>query len=320
MKHPTASTAFLPAPLTAAIAAAALAAMLAACGGGGGGSNNSAATPATVTQPTEPGAPTLSGDTALDGYNWINYRRQQAGLPALTRNALIDASALGHSNYQRLNNTVSHTQTAGQPGFTGATLSDRLRSAGYRSGGLVGEVISAASDKSGFYHAEELIGAIYHRYLILEPIFRETGTGAATGSVYTYFTAEFGTGGSTSAGVGRGNLVVYPSANQTRVPVNFFSDTESPDPVPEQNEVGYPISVQGDNSATVNVLTFTVRPRGGADLPVRLMTRLSDRETPLAAAAIIPLSVLKAATVYDVSFTGTVDGVTANRSWSFTTK
>lgn len=319
MKRPTASTAFLPARFPAAIAAATLACLLAACGGGGGGSNNSAATPSTVTQPTEPGAPTLSGNTALDGYNWINYRRQQAGLPALARNALIDASALGHSNYQRLNNTVSHTQTSGLPGFTGATLSDRLRNAGYRSGGLVGEVISAASDSSGFYHAEELIGAIYHRYLILEPIFREVGTGAATGSVYTYFTAEFGTSG-TSTGVGRGNLVVYPSANQTRVPTNFFSDTESPDPVPDQNEVGYPISVQGDNSATVNVLTFTVRPRGGADLPVRLMTRLSDRETPLSAAAIVPLSVLKAATVYDVTFTGTVDGVTANRSWSFTTK
>eukprot|EP01032_Pedospumella_encystans_P029741 gene29741-33577_t len=83
----------------------------------------------------------------------------------------------------------------------------------------------------------------------MEPVFREAGTGSATGNGYTYFTADFATTNGYGAGVGRGKLVVYPAVNQTRVPLNFFSDTESPDPVPNQNEVGYPISVQGDISA-----------------------------------------------------------------------
>eukprot|EP01032_Pedospumella_encystans_P027781 gene27780-31382_t len=108
-----------------------MAALLAACGGGGGGSSAAVATPSTVNTPAEPGAPTLSGDIPLDGYNWINYRRQQAGLSALARNARIDLAAQAHSNYQRQNNTVTHDQTAGLPGFTGVTLKDRLANADY---------------------------------------------------------------------------------------------------------------------------------------------------------------------------------------------
>ena len=87
-------------PLPAAMVL--VAALLTACGGGGGSSNQTA--PTTSTNPTtpplqEPGAPTLTGNTALDGFNWLNYRRAQLGLSVLTRNTQVDAAALGHSNY-----------------------------------------------------------------------------------------------------------------------------------------------------------------------------------------------------------------------------
>ncbi|MES2264121.1 MAG: CAP domain-containing protein [Pseudomonadota bacterium] len=318
----------------ASIAALLIASLLTACGGGGsdGGTTASTTTPTTPTTPVapvtpvaptqEPGAPTLQGDTALDGYNWFNYRRVQIGLSALTRNSRIDLAAQGHSVYQRQNNSITHTQNSALPGFTGTDLLDRLNAAGYT---LVkpyayGEVISAAGETSGFYHAEELIGAIYHRFVIFEPVFKEMGTGAASSSNYTYFTTDFGASNGYGTGVGRGNVANYPAANQVQVPRNFFSDTESPDPVPNQNEVGYPISVHADISALLTVQSFTVRPRGGSDLSVRLMVRSNDTETPRSAAAIIPLSVLRANTVYDVSFSGTVDNVPLSRNWSFTTK
>jgi hypothetical protein len=99
-----------------------------------------------------------------------------------------------------------------------------------------------------------------------------------------------------------------------------MSDSESPDPVPNLNEVGYPISVHADISATVTVTRFTVRPRGGADLSVRLLARAVDPDTPQSAAAIVPLAKLTAGTTYDVSFSGTVDSVAVTRNWSFTTK
>lgn len=307
------------------LSAALLVALLAACGGGS--SDNSSApvdnTPVVppVTQPSGPGAPTLSGDAALDGFNWINYRRQLAGLPALTRNAKLDLASQGHSNYLRVNNVVSHTQTVGAPGFTGATETDRLQAAGYNLTlpYAYGEVISAASDPSGFYHAEQLVTAIFHRFVLMEPIFREAGVGVSTGGGRTYFTSDLGTVAGFGPGLGLGNAAVYPAANQTLVPRNFFSDSEAPDPVPNQNEVGYPISIQGDNGAHLQVQTFTVRPHGGTNLTVQLL-QPGINETPSSAAAIIPLSVLKSATVYDVTFTGTIDGITLNRSWSFTTQ
>lgn len=308
-------------PLTALL----LAGLLAACGGGDSSPNGAVTPPPTPVTPVAPppGAPTASGNTASDGFAWFNYRRNQVGLSTLTRNSIIDQAALGHSNYQRLNNTVSHDQVAGNPGFTGQTLLNRLNNAGYFFTGAraYGEVISAAGERDGFYHAEELIAAIYHRFVVFEPLFREMGTGAATNaSNYTYFTTDFSANNGYGPGLGRGNLVTYPVNNQTAVPPNFLSDSESPDPVPNQNEVGYPVSVHADNTSTITVNSFTVRPRGGAELATRLLSKAVDGETPKSAAAIIPLTRLAAGTTYDVSFSGTVDGSTVTRSWSFTTR
>ena len=300
--------------------------VLSACGGGGGGSDTAAVTGPTTTPSTptqEPGAPTLTGNNALDGYNWINYRRAQLGLPVLARNSRIDAAAQGHSDYQRTNNVITHEQTAGQPGFTGVELVNRLGTAGYTLSGsyAIGEVISATSNSTGFYQAEELIAAIYHRFVIFEPIFKEIGTGAATtSSGYTYFTADFAVVNGYS-GLGAGQFVVYPANNQTNVPTNFFSDSESPDPVPGQNEVGYPISVHSDNGRSgLTVQNFTVTPRGGSALTVRLLSHANDSATGSNVAAIVPLAPLRSATIYDVSFSGTVAGTAVTRNWSFTTK
>ncbi|CAN7746465.1 MULTISPECIES: CAP domain-containing protein [Duganella] len=307
----------LPALLTAAL--------LAACGGGGGSStSNQVVTPPAT--PSEPGAPALTGNTATDGYAWINYRRGMLGLSQLSRNASIDAAALGHSNYLRANNTVTHDQTPGLPGFTGAHLIDRLTNAGYPvvAPYAIGEVISATSNPSGFYQAEELITAIYHRFVMFEPIFKEIGTGAATNSSsYTYFTADLTAVRGYGTGLGAGKIVNYPINNQTAVPTTFSSDSESPDPVPGQDVVGYPISVHADtirDGVGVVVQSFTVAPRGGAALSVRLLSHATDSMTTETAAAIIPLAPLKSATVYDVSFSGVVAGVPVTRTWSFTTK
>jgi len=302
------------------------AALLSACGGGGGGTASSGGPVAPVDLTQAPGAPAFTGNTALDGYNWMNYRRGMLGLSMLARNAGIDLAAQGHSNYQRQNNTVTHEQTPGLPGFTGATLVDRLTNAGYPIPRpyAIGEVISATSNPSGFYQAEELITAIYHRFVMFEPIFKEVGTGAATTSAnYTYFTADLTAVGGYGPGLGAGRIANYPVAGQANVPVNFLSDSESPDPVPGQNEVGYPISVHADTirlGVGVTVASFTVTPRGGAALAVRLLSHANDADTPETAAAIIPLAPLKGATVYDVSFSGVVAGVPVTRNWSFTTR
>jgi uncharacterized protein YkwD len=299
--------------------------VLTACGGGG----SDTAAPATAsasahsTLAQEPNAPQATGDTSTDGFNWFNFRRKQMGLDEVGRNRLLDAAAQGHSDYQRLNDTITHTQIRDRAGFTGETVLDRLNAAGYtftQSRYGYGEVIAAIGGTSGFYAAEGLIDAIYHRFVIFEPMFTEAGSG--TGTVpngYTYFTTKFAANG-LGPGLGQGRVALYPFADQQNVPEIFYSDREVPDPMPNQNEVGYPISVHADATATVTVESFTVSPRGGAPLSTRLLTSGTDGDTSASVAAIVPYAVLSAKTTYDVRFVGTVDGTPVDRAWSFTTR
>lgn len=298
--------------------------VLAACGGGNGGNGTTTSSPVKSVVALDPGAPQATGNTATDGFNWFNFRRQQAGLPAVARNALLDAAAQGHSDYQKLNDTITHEQVPGKPGFTGQTTGDRLMAAGYllpAGGYAYGEVISATSDRSGFNAAEDLIAAIYHRFVIFEPIFKDGGSGAATvtGGL-TYFTTDFATIGINTTAQDRSRLFAYPFPGQQRVPVNFLSDNEVPDPVPNVNEVGYPVSLHSTLGTTLAVQSFTIRPHGGDLLPVQLLKHDTDPQTPASAVAIIPVGVLKPATTYDVQFAGSLDGVGVSRSWAFTTQ
>lgn len=324
--------------LYSGLAAGLFSIMLTACGGGGGGDGNSE-TDVGLAQAgadqrdysQEPNAPQSTGNTATDGFNWFNYRRQQLRvpgdsqlrLPALTRNSNIDRAAQGHSDYQRANDTITHEQVPGNAGFTGASLGDRLQAAGYelRSPYAYGEVISATGSTSGFAAAESLIAAIYHRFVIFEPRFRDGGAGSATvPGGYTYFTTNFATSNGLAQGLGRGGYVTYPVANQQRIPRIFYSDQEVPDPFPNQNAVGYPVSVHADIDKTVTVQSFTLRQPGGAPLPARLLSRATDSATPASAAAIIPNDPLAAATTYEAQFVGAIEGVAVNYTWTFTTQ
>jgi uncharacterized protein YkwD len=315
-------------------------ALIAGCGGGGGGgdsstgggtssalsgngASNTTSTPASIL--AETGAPQATGNMATDGFNWFNYRRQQMGLATITRTTQIDTAALNHSNYQVQNSTITHDEIAGRRGFTGVTVLDRLRAAQVTfpaSNYAYGEVISSTPDTNGVNAAEDLIAAIYHRFVIFEPKFLEAGAASATGgSGYTYFTTDFATRTLNRAGLGGGKLVVYPFGNQQNLPTVFFSDQEQPDPVPDRNEVGYPVSVHADITSTIAVQSFTINPRGGAALATRLLKKETDTEiTEPSVAAIIPLAVLQPQTVYDVRFVGSVDNVPVNLAWSFTTR
>ncbi|MEC4722861.1 CAP domain-containing protein [Noviherbaspirillum sp. CPCC 100848] len=297
---------------------------LAGCGGGSGTDNVASSTAAASAAPTpEPGAPQATGNIATDGFNWFNFRRTQVGLASVTRNNRIDTAALGHSRYQATNNVISHEQTRTDADFTGATLGERLANAGYElgtAGYMYGEIISSTSYTSGFRSAEELIAAIYHRFVAFEPMFKEAGSGAVTSARgMTYFTTNFGAVG-LDRGLGASDIVTYPFNGQQQVPQNFQSDNELPDPVPEQNEVGYPISVHANVTSTVQVESFTIQPRGSAALPVRLLTAGTDRYTPSSAASIIPLVPLAPATTYEVTFRGLIDNRAVSRTWTFVTQ
>ncbi len=319
-------------PVLSSFASICVAILLTACGGGGGesaaepGRDNTANDLSSNTQATtvtEAGAPSATGDMATDGLNWTNFRRQQLGLVALVRNSQLDTAAQGHSDYQKANNQISHEQTPGAPGFTGATMAERLAAAGYvlTAPYAYGEVIAASGNPSGANAAEDLITAIYHRFVMFEPKFREAGAGSAAASAsYHYFTLNLASNQGLGAGIGPGQFVTYPMANQQNVATVFYSDYETPDPVGDRNEVGYPVSIHADITASVAVQSFTIAPRGAAVLPAKLLSHATDGNTAQSVAAIVPLSVLTANTTYDVQFIGSIDGIAATRVWSFTTR
>jgi uncharacterized protein YkwD len=300
---------------------------LVACGGGGNNNNNNGSGGGSSTgfSGQDASAPALTNNVAVDGRNWINYRRNQIGMSTLTESSVIDKAAQGHSDYQRINNVVTHDQTAGKQGFTGVKLSDRMRTAGYSFGtpNAIGEVISATTNQTGFFMAEELITAIYHRFVIFEPVFQEIGTGSAKNSSnYIYFTADFATNNGYGSGIAAGTLATWPFSGQTGVPRNFYSDYEEPDPEPDLNEVGYPVSVHTNLTRTLTVQAFTIRARGAtANLPTRLLVKGQDvNTTSPSVAAIVPLTPLAPATTYDVTFSGAIDGSSISKTWSFTTQ
>jgi hypothetical protein len=316
-----------------------IAALAAGCGGGGGSSSGGNTDRTANLQPdgvvsdgsvpvsilNEAGAPRQTGDMATDGFIWFNFRRQQMGLAPVARNAQVDKAALAHSNYQAINDFITHDEVSTRRGFTGSTVFERLQSAGYSLPGsnyAFGEVISATGDKSGVNAAEELITAIYHRFVIMEPKFLEAGAGVATGSSgYTYFTTNFATRTLNQGGLGNGGLVTYPFNGQQNLPTVFYSNQEQPDPVPDRNEVGYPVSVHADITSAIQVQTFTISPRGGTPLTSKLLTHENDRQIGYpSVAALIPLAQLQPQSYYDVQFIGSVDSVPVNLFWSFRTR
>lgn len=271
----------------------------------------------------ESGAPRASGDIATDGLAWIAYRRQQAGLPVPVRDGLLDRAASGHSQYQQQNNLVTHDQDAAEPGFTGVTAPDRLRAAGYALDALAqadGEVIAATASGDGFAAADGLLGAIYHRNIMLQPQFDRYGAGSAQrDGGYHWLTVNF-VATRDAPRLGDAQFIVWPVPEQAGVRTNFFSDQETPDPVPGIDEVGYPVSVHADIDARVRVERFTIRERGGEPLAARLLAPGTDDATPDSAAAIVPLAPLRPGVVHEVDFSGTVNGVAVARRWSFTTR
>ncbi len=305
-------------PLPAFMAAA----FLSACGGSGS-SKPAAGNGPLFSDTTQQDAPATTDDMATDALNWFNFQRQEMGLDPLTRNASLDAAASRHSLYQSINDVISHEQVKGKRGFTGQVLSDRLQQAGYRfnrGSYSYGEVITATGNRSGIQAAEDLITAIYHRFVVFEPRFTEAGAGfASRPEEYIYFTTNFAANG-LGPGLGKSALAVYPISNQGGVTRNFYSDREIPDPVPEKNEVGYPISVHADITSEVNVRSFTLRPRGKGAVSAKLLSHANDSKTPASAAALVPLEVLAAKTIYDVRFVGTVDDNLVERNWSFSTQ
>jgi uncharacterized protein YkwD len=254
-----------------------------------------------------------------DALTMVNLRRAQVGLSAWAPNAQLQATARGHSNYLALNNLTGHNQNATQfpNGFTGSTVGTRVNASGYRWT-AVGENISFGLG-DGFASIDGLMTAIYHRFGLLSSRTTEVGLGAVTTHPSFGLALTVVDAATTSQAAPAGWVGLWPPPGFTQTPLSFDSDTEAPDPVPGQNTVGYPVSVQIDNARNLQVQSFTLTTPNNRDLPGRILSRSSDASTPQSASAFIPTEVLQPGLVYTARFRGTADGAPLERTWRFST-
>lgn len=337
-----------------------------ACGGGSGGNSTSSTVPP-VAQTCDNGAtnypdcssipaklqttivmpPYASGSEDLMVFNYFNDLRTTLGLGKLSYSAELDKASLNHSTYIKLNQVGGFSETVGRPGFTGATLADRVIQAGYTDK-LTGLGVSGglAFGNSKLGALKSLLNSVYHRRILLQQMWTDVGSSMMCISVDNT-NCNRGANGEVipdflSMTVAHKNnvlqrnasdfLMTYPMDKNTDVPISMVGETTNPFPqYPDGlvwGKVGYPIEIAVEDSQTISVQTFTITEEGSTSpLAATMMTSQSDPNRLITKneAFLIANTALKPMTKYTVTFVGTATTPgskvirSINKVWSFTT-
>ncbi|KFC61899.1 CAP domain-containing protein [Massilia sp. LC238] len=325
------------------------------CGGGGGGSESAPSTPIG----TAPAAPTPvppvsyvqpaalqaavkpdypAGSALEASFNELNAFRAAQGLGPVNQNASIDVAARNHAEYIRINNSGAdpHTQVAGKPGFTGATVQDRVIAAGYAA--TVSTEVIAFSLQAGNPDAsaiDNLVNGLYHRNAMMHQGMTHVGISAedAASPLLANLAAI-------KPQVNAGDYVgVYPANNQTGVYLTH--SLESPNPFYQEMEMtvanmctktSSPVTVASQASTALSVTSFTVTEEGQATpLDARIITKASTPQDGIYlgsnVAHYVAKTPFKPNTKYNVRFigkatgdaTGAANGLSIDKAWTFTT-
>jgi uncharacterized protein YkwD len=265
---------------------------------------------ATASQSSTP-APTRtagSNDAALM-FRVHNELRAAVGAPALRGDDRVTAAAQHHAEYLARAGAIGHDETVGNPGFTGATVRDRLAAQGYADA-TASEV--AASSDSGTQDVRFLWDLPYHRLSLMHPHAVVAGWGHAEigGHTATVGVVVFDFAGTAP------DRVRSPAAGQ-RVAASWAGQ-ESPDPLPAgaSRPVGYPLMVVYSGGRSVYLRAAKLTDVGGKEIPVAVVARIYEPDY----AAIVPVAPLAAGMRYHVRLELTVGGTDAVDEWEFETE
>jgi uncharacterized protein YkwD len=311
---------------------------LVGCGGGGSDKSSIPVENTDAFLVSSVPAATYTGQ-ALRAFEVINAERVRCGFGQLAQNTRIDTAADGHSVWMLKNDLQVHDQISGTVGFTGTTVADRLRAAGYPSARTWGEVISPIDDwtKNAEAGVRLLFNAPYHGMNMLRG-FRDVGIGFRTSrdvdvpSDYLYgkLTIDLAT---STADVGQtaGNNVVrtYPCEGTSGVLHLLWG--ESPSPVPDRDLFAHPIGttvlVAGDINKKLTIASAHMTGPGGVAIALR--PAVTESNDPNGApgraylasheAFISADAPLATNTTYQVLITGTNGAMPFSRSFSFRT-
>ncbi|HEV2124520.1 MAG TPA: CAP domain-containing protein [Chloroflexota bacterium] len=246
----------------------------------------------------------------------INSYRAAAGVAPARLHPALQQAAEGHVVYYDLNvgdplltGMGLHRQDPERPGFTGSTMGERARNAGYTSGSV--------TENAGFGRIESAINwaihTVNHRLPLIHPSALDMGYSVSGGPEGRGF-------GIVDVGLRRDRLneplpSVYPADGATDVPT-LWDGAETPDPAPGvPRPMGYPITVAFGLYQRVEWHTLELFHPSGELLPVS--TPFTDW---MRAAAIIPHQPLERGQTYTGRVEATVDGKRVSREWHFTTR
>lgn len=256
--------------------------------------------------------------TALD---YVNARREEAGLPLIAVDDGLAAAAASHAKYLDLNRVGTHDEIVGNPGFTGVDVISRVRLHTNADG--ASEVLAVfGGPRPVDTPIEDIFASPYHRGAILFDWAR-AGEASLVGSS-SVTVVDFA---DIAPALAETELVAWPYDGQRQVPTAWVNN-EQPDPMGADARyrgqgLGFPITLSGGPNAHIELRNVDLRDQRGKKVACRIAP-LTVADAMRNTAICTPYEPLRTGTRYSVRALGHITqlGKVApfDLAWSFTTR
>ena len=267
------------------------------------------ARPSVSTSPTAT-APSAQLNDSAEMLRAHNALRTAIGALAVRADDRVTAAAQQHAEYLARNNVLGHDETPGDPGFSGATVQDRLRARGYADA-TASEV--ASSFGTGVDGVRSLWLLPYHRLGLMHPNAVIAGWGHAEvdGRSTTVGVIVYDFGSSAP------DRVLSPASGQIVRP--SWDGEEFPDVLPAgaARPVGYPVMVVYSGARSTELRAARITGPDGREIPLHLVPQIYERDY----VAVVPAQPLGAGQRYHVRLDLTVAVLgDVTEEWDFETE
>ena len=186
--------------------------------------------------------------------DYVNSLRANANLPPVTENTTWSAEDLAHAQYMVLNNTIGHSETPGDPGYSDAG------NTAAQNGNVA---VSAGSTTYTYQNAiDSWMTGPFHGIGIVDPKLAQTGFGIFI-DVNVPF-PNINAGATLDVLRGLSAPPTYPvffPGNAKQMPYRSYDGNESPDPLTScagyTAPTGPPLMLQFAATPTINSVTLT---------------------------------------------------------------
>jgi hypothetical protein len=237
---------------------------------------------------------TIPSEAAQAALEQTNCYRNLMGLSRGRLDPDLDEAAQAHADYMATLGAITHQESVSEPGFSGEWIDERVEAAGYplEDGDMISEIVAWGHTPT--LAVDAWMATVYHRIPFTLATWRDLGFGQTGDYSSMSFVSPFPDG--------KHAAVIFPADGQVDVPIDFDSDTESPDPAPDHGVVGYPITVtvsadatygsDGSNPYDLKLIDAALWGPGGDELEILILDPTTD-ELIFVMAAMVPIEPLE---------------------------